>query len=63
MVGPYRRRLGRALAVLAAAVALAAGCRGPAQPTLSDLHGVADLQARFNRDAGKTRLVLLLSPT
>jgi len=37
-------------------------CRsGPG--TLSDLAGVEELQERFNRDAGATRVVLLLSPT
>ncbi len=30
---------------------------------LTDLHTVADLQARFNADAGTPRLILLLSPT
>ena len=32
-------------------------------PTLADLRGVGELQALFNRDAGKVRLLLLLSPT
>ncbi len=31
--------------------------------TLYDLGGLELLQSRFNRDAGKARLVLLLSPT
>jgi len=44
-------------------LALAAGCRGDGKATLSDLNGVEDLKARFNRDAGKPRIVLLLSPT
>ena len=30
---------------------------------LVDLHAVSDLQARFEQDAGKPRLVLLVSPT
>jgi hypothetical protein len=30
---------------------------------LTDLHDVSDLQARFNQDAGKARLLLLVSPT
>jgi hypothetical protein len=36
-----------------------------AQPgvTMTDLHGVADLQARFNADRGQARLVVILSPT
>lgn len=31
--------------------------------SLTDLHDVSDLQARFYQDAGKPRLVLLVSPT
>ena len=34
-----------------------------AAPTLSDLKGVDELKTLFNRDRGKPRLVLLLSPT
>ncbi|HXO20865.1 MAG TPA: hypothetical protein VOA87_13195 [Thermoanaerobaculia bacterium] len=35
-----------------------------AEPTsLHDLHGLAELKAAFNTDAGKPRLMLLLSPT
>lgn len=34
-----------------------------AAPTLSDLKSVDELKALFNQDRGKTRLVLLLSPT
>jgi hypothetical protein len=30
---------------------------------MADLHGVADLQARFNADLGLTRLVVIFSPT
>ena len=74
MVGPYSpparpplrrpvpaRRLLAAL-VLAAVAGISAACKdGP--PTLSELPDVATLQARFNRDAGKPRVVLLLSPT
>ena len=30
---------------------------------LVELRDVADLQARFNEDRGKTRIVLLVSPT
>jgi hypothetical protein len=30
---------------------------------LTDLHDISDLQARFNQDVGKPRLVLLVSPT
>jgi hypothetical protein len=70
MVGPYnnpavhRRRVPRLLTALCLAVSLAplSGCK-PGPPTLVELQGVEALQARFNRDAGKTRVVLLLSPT
>ena len=34
-----------------------------AAPTLANLQGVDELKALFNRDVGKVRLVLLLSPT
>jgi len=32
-------------------------------PPLQDIQSVADLQKRFQADAGKPRLVLLVSPT
>ena len=35
----------------------------PPGVTMTDLHGVADLQARFNTDRGQPRLVVILSPT
>ena len=31
--------------------------------SLTDLHDVSDLQARFGQDAGRPRLLLLVSPT
>jgi hypothetical protein len=34
-----------------------------AAPALSDLKSVDELKTLFNQDRGKTRLVLLLSPT
>ena len=34
-----------------------------APTAISELHNMASLQARFNRDDGVIRLVLLLSPT
>jgi hypothetical protein len=34
-----------------------------AAPTLADLGSVDQLRAAFNRDLGKIRLILLLSPT
>ena len=61
----------RVVRALAAAVMLAASplqraaapAEPPAEPTLDDLHSVDDLRSAFNRDAGKVRLILLLSPT
>jgi hypothetical protein len=50
----------RALAALT--VALATGCR-PSPPALTNIAGVEALKARFNADAGKPRIILLLSPT
>jgi hypothetical protein len=35
----------------------------PPGVTLTDLHGVADLQARFNADRGLPRLIVIFSPT
>ena len=35
----------------------------PPGVTMADLHGVADLQARFNADRGQVRLVVIFSPT
>jgi hypothetical protein len=32
-------------------------------PVLTDMQRIEDLQSRFNRDAGASRLILLLSPT
>jgi hypothetical protein len=49
-------------ALAALTVSLLTGCK-PAPPTLSDLSSVDELKARFNGDAGKPRIVLLLSPT
>lgn len=49
--------------VLVLSVALGTGCRGNRAATLSDLSSVEALKTRFNADAGKPRIVLLLSPT
>jgi hypothetical protein len=35
----------------------------PPGVTMADLHGVADLQARFNADRGVPRLIVIFSPT
>lgn len=32
-------------------------------PKVTELRSVSDLQKRFNRDSGKVRLILLVSPT
>jgi hypothetical protein len=53
-------RLVQAAVVLAAGL-LAACSQGSG--ALSDLEGVDELRAEFNREAGKPRIVLLLSPT
>lgn len=68
MVGPYPRSCTPATTVLPALLlvlaALAPACRAADQPpVLSDLNGIETLRAQFNADAGKPRVVLLLSPT
>jgi hypothetical protein len=35
----------------------------PSAPALRDINRITDLQSTFERDAGKVRIVLLLSPT
>ena len=59
----------RALAAVVLALALA-GCGGrdepaatPAAPAVTDVRNVLDLRAAFEADAGKTRLLVLVSPT
>ena len=46
---------------------LACGSKSAADPQalkgLRDLQNVEELQAQFNKDAGKPRIVLLVSPT
>jgi hypothetical protein len=51
--------------VLAAAILAAfVGSYRPAPGTnLTDLHNVDELRSQFNKDMGKVRIVLLLSPT
>lgn len=62
----------RLCAILAAAILTVApaparshadAARAVASPALSDLRSLDELRTAFNRDAGKVRLVLLLSPT
>jgi hypothetical protein len=42
---------------------LAPGASRPTGLAVTDLHDVAQLQARFNTDQGAPRLVLALAPT
>jgi len=70
---PSRRRGRRTvgfLAVCLLAFLLVAGCCTSSPPvsappgvTMADLHGVGDLQARFNADRGQPRLLVIFSPT
>ena len=61
----------RLVAVGLAALVLVVSRVGPlrvapslvAAPSLTDLRSVDELKALFNKDAGRVRLVLLVSPT
>lgn len=56
-------RASSVIAVLAAALTVPA-CDGPGpDATLEPLEGIAELRQAFEEDAGRPRLVLLLSPT
>ena len=58
------RTLAAATAVAAFALPHSTSLAAPSErPALSDLQKVDQLRVAFSRDAGKTRLVLLLSPT
>ena len=46
-----------------ATVTLAPGATRPAGLTVTDLHDLGQLQARFNADQGRPRLLLALAPT
>jgi hypothetical protein len=65
----WRRTAGFLAACLLVFVLLAGGLyfftprSAPPGVTMTDLHGVADLQARFNADRGLPRLVVIFSPT
>ena len=69
--GPqWRRRTVGFLAVCLLAFLLVAGwlyvfapVSAPPGVSMADLHGVGDLQARFNADRGQPRLIVILSPT
>jgi hypothetical protein len=64
----YQMRIRSLLAVVGIVLTLT-GLEGrpasqtTAVATVQDLQGVDELKTMFNRDFGKTRLVLLLSPT
>ena len=60
MVGPHFRWR---LFALLVATALTVACRGEQTTTISDLASLEELKGQFNQDAGKPRIVLLLSPT
>ena len=52
------------LVLLAAVAAAVVGSFRPApNMTLTNLNNVSELREQFNRDAGKVRVLLLLSPT
>jgi hypothetical protein len=65
-----RRRVAGFLALCLVLVVLLAGGlyffaprHAPPGVSMADLHGVADLQARFNADRGLPRLIVIFSPT
>jgi hypothetical protein len=60
MVRP--KRLLALLPALVACVAMLGGCKSR-PPTLEEISGVEALKTQFNADAGKPRIILLLSPT
>jgi hypothetical protein len=65
----WRRTAGFLAVCLLVVVLLAAGLsffgprHAPPGVTMADLHGVADLKARFNADRGLPRLIVIFSPT
>ena len=52
----------RATSLVTAAL-FAATCGAASGPTLRDISSIDELKTSFEHDAGKPRLVLLLSPT
>ena len=58
----HARVLATLLPLCLLSLSFLAGCR-EYQPVLQDLTGVDALKAQFNKDSGKPRVVLLLSPT
>jgi len=59
-----KRTLGR-ICLLVLLAATLAGMPGPASPSdsLADLASIEEIRAEFNAANGRTRLILLLSPT
>jgi hypothetical protein len=51
------------VALIAAGIHFLGPRSAPPGVTMADLHGVADLQARFNADRGQPRLLVIFSPT
>lgn len=49
--------------LLLVALSAAATLRPAAAPRLEDLHSIGELKTLFNQDAGRVRLILLVSPT
>jgi hypothetical protein len=65
-----RRRIAGFLTLCLLLVVLLAGGlyffaprHAPSGVRMTDLHGMADLQARFNADRGLPRLIVIFSPT
>jgi hypothetical protein len=65
----WRRTAGFVAVCLLLFVLLAGGLyffaprQAPPGVRMTDLHGVTDLQARFNADRGLPRLIVIFSPT
>ena len=61
-LGALGRRLRSLILTALLPLCVISAC-GEYKPVLQDLNGVEELKARFNKDRGKPRIVLLLSPT
>ena len=61
-----RRLLGLLILLVAVALGVYLESRtrlAPGQAPLTDIQNIETLRTQFNQDAGKTRLILLVSPT